>query len=50
MEVILGPERPGGQGLDHNQEESGNRAILALLLDPDVHDHVDLVITCRGAT
>jgi hypothetical protein len=46
---VLGPERPGGQGLDHNQEESGNRAILALLLDPQVADQVDLVITCRDS-
>jgi len=44
---IHGPERPGGQGLDANQEESGNRAILALLTDPDVRDQVDLVITQR---
>jgi len=42
-----GPERPGGQGLDGNQEESGNRAILALLTDAEVRDQVDLVITCR---
>ncbi len=47
---VLGPERPGGQGLDHNQEESGNRAILALLRDPEVAGQVDLVITCRDAT
>ncbi|OFV89244.1 MAG: hypothetical protein A3J75_08610 [Acidobacteria bacterium RBG_16_68_9] len=47
MDEILGPERPGSQGLDHNQEESGNRAILALLRDPEVANHVDLVITCR---
>jgi hypothetical protein len=50
MEQILGPERPGGQGLDHNQEESGNRAILALLRDSEVRDHLDLVITCRDST
>ena len=47
MEEVLGPERPGGQGLDRHQEESGNRAILALLHDPEVRDHVDLVITHR---
>ena len=47
MEEVLGPERPGGQGLDRQQEESGNRAILALLRDPEVCDHIDLVITCR---
>jgi hypothetical protein len=45
---LLGPERPGGQGLDANQEESGNRALLALLRDSDVAAHVDLVITCRA--
>ena len=50
MERVIGPERPGGQGLDAHQEESGNRAILALLTDPQVRDHVDLVITCRGET
>lgn len=50
MERICGPERPGGQGLDHNQEESGNRAIAALLGDPEVRDQVDLVITCRDNT
>jgi hypothetical protein len=49
MADVLGPERPGGQGLDHHQEESGNRAILALLRDPGVADEVDLVITCRDA-
>ena len=43
----LGLERPGGQGLDRNQEESGNRAILALLTDPGAAEHTDLVITHR---
>ncbi len=47
MEQIWGPERPGGQGLDEHQEESGNRAIHSLLCDPAVRDHVDLVITYR---
>ena len=47
MAEILGPERPGGQGLDHHQEESGNRAILALLRDPEVAEQMDLVITYR---
>src|SRR5262245_6106031 len=47
MGDVLGPERLGGQGLDHNQEESGNRAILALLRDAPVADQMDLVITCR---
>lgn len=45
----MGPERQGGQGLDHNQEESGNRAILALLRDEEAAGHVDLVITYRDA-
>jgi type I phosphodiesterase/nucleotide pyrophosphatase len=48
-EGVLGPERPGGQGLDADQEESGNRAILALLADPEVRGQVDLVITCRDS-
>ena len=43
---IYGPERRGAQGLSPAQWESGNRAILALLEDRDVRDHVDLVITC----
>jgi hypothetical protein len=47
MGQILRPERAGGQGLDHNKEESGNRAILALLRDPQVSGHVDMVITYR---
>ena len=47
MSEILGPQRAGGQGLDAQQEESGNRAILALLRDPEVADQVDLVITQR---
>lgn len=46
--MILGPERPGGQGIDPDQTESADRAILALLHDADVRDHVDLVITCRA--
>jgi phosphonoacetate hydrolase len=47
MAHVVGPERPGGQGLDRNQEESGNRAIHALLCDPRVGDDTDLVITHR---
>ncbi len=44
---IAPPERAGGQGLDPNQEESGNRAIIALLTDP-AHGHLtDLVATYR---
>ena len=34
MSAVHGPERLRGQGLDQHQEESGNRAILALLTDP----------------
>ena len=44
---IACPERPGGQGLDANQEESGNRAIAALLTDPVRGSQTDLVITYR---
>lgn len=43
-----GPERPGGQGLDSNQYESGDRAILALLKETRAADQVDLVATWRG--
>jgi hypothetical protein len=45
---IHGPERLGGQGLDPEQEESGNRAILALLRDPEVAEQMDLVLTWRA--
>ncbi len=48
-QTALGPERPRGQGLGPHQAESGNRSILALLTDPDVRDHVDLVLTYRQA-
>jgi len=44
----FGPERPGGQGLDPEQEESGNRAIVALLADAETREQVDLVITWRS--
>ncbi|MBI3784527.1 MAG: alkaline phosphatase family protein [Deltaproteobacteria bacterium] len=47
METTFGPERMAGQGLDEHQEESGDRAILALLTDPTVRDQIDLVITYR---
>ncbi|MCP3987287.1 MAG: hypothetical protein GY723_23110 [bacterium] len=46
--TIHGPERLGGQGLDAEQEESGNRAILALLTDVEVADQMDLVLTWRA--
>ncbi|HEX6030877.1 MAG TPA: alkaline phosphatase family protein [Tepidiformaceae bacterium] len=43
----VGPERPGGQGLDHNQEESGNLAIHKLLTSEEGRAWTDLVATCR---
>ncbi len=46
--AIHGPERLGGQGLDREQEESGNRAILALLADAPVASQTDLVLTWRA--
>jgi phosphonoacetate hydrolase len=47
---IAPPERAGGQGIDRNQEESGNRAIIALLTDPVRGEQIDLVITHRRDT
>jgi hypothetical protein len=44
---IHGPERLRDQGLFPDQEESGNRAILALLRDPEVAEQTDLVATYR---
>ena len=43
----VGPERPGGQGLDHNQEESGNLAIHKLLTSDDGRAWTDFVATAR---
>ena len=43
-----GPERPGGQGLDPNQEESGNRAIEFLLTTPEGEAWTDFVATHRS--
>jgi hypothetical protein len=43
----VGPERTGGQGLDPEQYESGDRAIHILLTDPVAGPQTDLVITCR---
>jgi len=43
---IAPPERLAGQGLDPNQEESGNRAIVALLTDAS-HGETDWVATYR---
>ncbi len=42
------PERPGGQGLDHNQEESGNRAVYLLLTHDVVGPQTHCVATYRG--
>ncbi len=47
---LHGPERPAGQGLCAHQEESGNRAIAALLTDAVVGPQVDLVFTWREGT
>ena len=44
---IAAPERLTGQGLDPNQQESGNRAIIALLTDPVRGAQTDLVMTYR---
>ncbi len=44
---VLGPERLQDQGVGLQQEESANRAIHALLCDPEVRDQVDLVLTWR---
>ncbi|MGE0597929.1 MAG: alkaline phosphatase family protein [Dehalococcoidia bacterium] len=43
----IGPERPGGQGLDHHQEESGNNAIHKLLTSDDGRAWTDFVATAR---
>lgn len=45
----IGPERPGGQGLDHHQEESGNLAIHKLLTTADGRAWTDFVATARQA-
>jgi hypothetical protein len=42
-----GPERLGGQGLDPNQYESGDRTIIALLAEPPARNQTDLVATWR---
>lgn len=43
----VGPERLQGQGLDPQQHESGDRAILAILTDEKAGPETDLVITYR---
>ena len=45
---LHGPERLAGQGLDAEQQDSGNRAIHALLSDSGVGSQVDLVLTWRA--
>lgn len=45
---VHGPERLQGQGLDPQQYESGDRAIVALLTDSTVGEQVDLLLTWRG--
>jgi hypothetical protein len=45
-----GPERPGGQGLDPHQWESGNRAIQQLLTSPEGEAWTDFVATMRTDT
>lgn len=45
--TLARPERPGGQGLDANQEESGNRAIYLLLTHTVVGPQTDFVATYR---
>lgn len=46
---IAPPERLAGQGLDPHQEESGNRAIVALLTDSS-HGETDWAATYRYTT
>jgi len=43
----IGPERPGGQGLDPHQEESGNQAIAKLLTSEQGRAWTDFVVTYR---
>jgi phosphonoacetate hydrolase len=44
---LYGPERPGGQGLDINQYESGERAIRYMLAEYPGCDQADFVATFR---
>lgn len=46
-QTCIGPERRGGQGLDHHQEESGNLAIHKLLTSEDGRAWTDFVATAR---
>lgn len=45
--AVAPPERPGGQGLDSNQYESGERAIALLLTHDVVGPQTDFVATYR---
>ncbi|QFG03753.1 alkaline phosphatase family protein [Tepidiforma bonchosmolovskayae] len=45
--AAVGPERPGGQGLDPHQEESGSLAIHKLLTTEDGRAWTDFVATAR---
>ena len=47
MTANVGPERLAGQGLDPEQHESGNKAILELLTSADGRSWTDFVATCR---
>lgn len=44
----VGPEQPGGQGLDLHQLASGDRAILAALTEPAIAAQVEFVISYRA--
>jgi arylsulfatase A-like enzyme len=46
-DTIAGPQRPGGQGLDLQQHESGDRAIHLLLTSEDGRRWTDFVATFR---
>jgi phosphonoacetate hydrolase len=45
--AVAPAERPGGQGLDVNQYESGNKALYMLLSDPVVGEQVHFLATYR---
>ncbi len=45
---LHGPERFADQGIGPHQRESADRAIAALLGDPEVADQMDLVVTYRA--
>src|SRR5262245_59747020 len=47
QEAIAGPERLQGQGLEAEQQESGDRAIHAILTDHTAGPQTDFVATYR---